>query len=789
MDLFRSTNVIDNKIIINNVILKDEVFLPQNNKIMRKQLYLLFFSIPLHLFSQGYFTQPETSFARNPIEKITDLIFVSTPISDLQASIDACRASNPKSIIRITLKGQFSITNSPIQLSDSMLLIFNNATISAATSATAPALLSITNAQYVGVTAVGTSLLNGNGLNITGISVTNSGKTHIDNLSIQNCKIGGVYYSGQGANVYADAGSVTRCNIKDCTAFGVYFSNSFNFICTDNLIEKSNIGISVNSNNSAVSNNNISSCGNGILQTGQFNVLTNNSIDNCTTGFYLNNLAADLLVSYNKISNNTTAFNLNCGATRIYYNKLSGNTVAITGKGSNTTNLICNKGLTITEATGKGCFYFNPPLIGNQHVELVKIGKTRVDITLTGGNLTSVRTALANAHSASPTAVVVAHLNGNFYTDSANDSLLVREDECILLNGTIGNLAGQTKTVVCFNESNIFSSFSGGKIDGKKLNGANTLLTVSGSPNVVLDSIKVVNSAVMGQGITKRSGSNPTYIRACSFDSIGARSIWVLGASRLYAFENKSTNARYDGVDLDAFSSYSVIVNNDFANQTRNGVYIEEGSSNNIILHNVCRANSRGIDIGNLAVANLHTSKNLIAHNTCIGNIRGIMLSAASADRSTIDNVIFNNVCSNNTDVGLGGLYTYNPARTTNNYLAMNSLFANTNGNYASNRDYSLNMDWNILLPTILNIEQTILNKQTPLGFKYSFVGGELIVNIESDYPMMRIALRDITGKQLVSINGVAGNNKLTTNGYSSGVYFLQISSTNSSVVTKIIKP
>jgi Periplasmic copper-binding protein (NosD)/Right handed beta helix region/Secretion system C-terminal sorting domain len=755
---------------------------------MKKAIYLLFLFYPFLCFAQSLFTEPKMTFIQKPTEVISDMSFSSgTPIATIQSAIDAKRLAFPTNIIRITISGTFTVTTLPIQLSDRMLLILKNATIIAASNTTATSLISVNNGHYVTIASVGTSLLDGNNQFVTGVYVTTSGKTHIDKMTIQNCKSGGIYYTGAGAAVYADAGSATRCTITNCTAFGIYYIDSFNFICTDNTIQTSNTGISVNSNNSAVANNNITGCPTGIYISGISDAVTYNSVQNCTSAISIFNSASAALVAYNIIKNNVTALNLTCGKAMIYKNTLLSNSTAISGSGANTTQLYCNSGLSSTDATGKSCIYFNPPLIGNQHTDLIKIGKNRVDITITSGSMTSIRTALNNAHTANPTAVVVCHLNGNFYTTAASDSLLVKEDECILLNGTIANGSSQTQSVIYFKDSGINSSFSGGTIDGKKLNGYSALVYITGSANVVLDSIIVKNS--LGQGISKKSSTSPTIIRGCFVDSCMSRNIWQLASSRLYAFSNISTNAQSDGLDLDAFSTYSVIMNNIFNNNPRDGIFIEEGANSHIVMDNTINYNTGpGISTYNMAVANLHTSKCLIANNTCTGNSRGIHLNALSLDRSTSDNVIFNNICNNNTDVGIGGLYS--ATATENNYIAFNSMQNNVNGPFKSTRDFVSNTDWNLLYPADI----TTNNDIRAASFSVKLLGNISALNtfkvqIEGTDTLYNLTLKDMQGKTIRLMKVSNGNNSISVENLASGIYILEISNRKSTITMKTMKP
>ncbi len=754
---------------------------------MKKTIYFFFLFYPFLCFAQSFFTEPKMTFIQNPTEVISDMAFSSgTSIATIQSAIDAKRVAFPNNIIRITISGTFTVTTLPIQLSDRMLLILKNATIMAAPTGTATSLISVTNGHYITIASVGTSLLDGNNQNIIGISVTSSGKTHIDKMTIQNCKSGGIYYTGAGAAVYADAGSVTRCTITNCRAFGIYYVNSFNFICTDNTIQTSNIGISVNSDNSAVANNNITGCSTGIYISGIFDAVTYNSVQNCTSAISVFNSASLALVAYNTIKNNVTALNLTCGKAMIYKNTLLSNGTAISGSGANTTQLYCNSGLSSVDATGKSCIYFNPPLIGNQHTDLIKIGKTRVDITITSGSMSSIRTALNNAHTANPSAVVVCHLNGNFYTTTASDSLLVKEDECILLNGTIANGSSQTQSVIYFKDSGINSSFSGGTIDGKNLNGKNALVYITGGANVVLDSIKVKNS--LGQGISKKYSTSPTIIRGCFVDSCKSRNIWQLASSRLYAFSNISTNAQSDGLDLDAYSKYSVVMKNIFSNNPRDGVFIEEGANNHILMGNTTNYNTGpGISTYNMNVANQHTSCNLIANNTSIGNNRGVHLNASALDRSTRDNTIFNNICNNN-DIGIGGLY--NATATENNYIAFNTMQNNVLSVFANKRDYVSNTDWNLLYPPDITTNNDIRAANFYVKLLGNISASNILkVQIEGADTIYNLTLKDMQGKTIRLMKVGNGENNISVENLASGIYILDISNRKSTITMKTMKP
>ena len=630
---------------------------------MKKIIVLLIVVLPYIANAQKMFTTPATSFLKTSGETVTDLSFLNESVENIQTALTARRALYSTDIIRITLSGRLVITDAPLTLSDNMVLVLNGATIEAASNASASALIAATNAHFVSITALNNGGLDGKGKSVKAIALSNCGKTHVDSLTIKNCAGGAIDYSGYGLDVYADAGSVTRTNIENCGSVGIQFNNVFHFVCTDNQIKSCTTGISYNGNNALVSNNTITGCTTGIASAAQYDAITYNTISTATTAVQLSSTSTETVVAYNSIKNNATGFNLAGTSSRVYYNDCD-NSTEVVGSGSSN-HLYANKGIAATEGNATGCTYFNPPLIGNQHTDLVKLNKTRYDITITSAALNTVRATIDAAHTAQPNAVVVVHLNGTFTTSGTSDSLLVKENECILLAGTI-NGSGSAGTVVHFKDNSTVS-FSGGTINGNGTNGTNALVYITGSASVVLDSVSVLNGAK--EGITKRNSFIPTYIRACTVDNSNGSGIWQLAASRLMAFQNTSQNSGMDGFDLDAYTSTSVLMKNTGSTNSRYGVFIEEGASQHLVAANTLTANQRGVSLYNLSVANANTAKNLVALNACRFNQRGIHIDAISADRARMCNVFFNNACENNTDVGLGGLY--NVTRTKNNYLPL----------------------------------------------------------------------------------------------------------------------
>lgn len=643
-------------------------------------------AIPFLGISQMFYQQPKMSYNQKASETITDLSFKNKSIEEIQKAID--KAHSHSDILRITLSGSFSVTKSPLKLADKTILFLNNATIKASNDATASSLILVEQEQFISISSTGNGVLDGNNKNMKAIVVVNSGKTHIDNLEIKGCKDGGLVYLGKGIKEYADAGSITRSTIKDCGEVGISITNSFNFICEDNIVSNSKTGIYLNADNVAVANNKIINNITGVKASSQYDAIAYNSITNCGTAVQLDSTCLETFVGNNIVKENKVGFNLNSIKARVYNNDCD-NRIEVTGHGSYN-QLYANKGITLTEGNNSGCDYFNPPLLGNMHNDLIKEGIGRWDIHIKDTLLKEVRSIIDQAHKAHTNDILVVHLDGTFPTTGETDSLKVLDNECFILNGTI-NGTGKVGKLITFSGS-ITSSFSGGTIDGNGTNGDASLVYITGASKVIFDSVTVINSK--HQGITKRNSHEPTYIRGCTVQ-YGSRCIWQLAADRLFAFENRCTNGLMDGIDLDAYTTNSVVMKNYSCSNRRHGIFVEEGATGHIVLGNILDSNRTGVSYFNMEVNDKHCSRNLIASNLCRVNDRGIQVNAKEESKSTKDNVIFNNVCTDNEDVGIGGYY--GGPRATNNYNAMNTMFSNQNGAFMTRSIMETNTVWNAL--------------------------------------------------------------------------------------------
>ena len=689
--------------------------------ILRIMIILVFSQTVFSLKAQQFFSTPSMSYVHRPDEKIIDTSFVNKNIAEVQAVVNSMRKNNPGALIRLKLSGTYLINEAPFELSSKMMLMLDGATFKAASNAKASSLINIRAGNLIAIEGSGNVLLDGDGQDIIGIQVQDAGKVHIDQVTIKQCNNGGIVYKGNGNEVYADNGSLTRSTIENCKMVGLDFSNVFNFICSDNLIRNCGTAVEMNGKNASVTNNTVASCKTGIVAFLSNGAIAYNSVSGCDTAVILHAGSTETLVAYNAVLSNKLGF-LAHGKKAHIYNNTCQNEIEAEGSGE-LNQLYSNRGITPVEGSGDAFIYFNPPLIGNNHRQQIKIGKGRLDIVFSNpSSLLDIRAKLDSAHVDNPNTVLVAKINGVIKsTTGKQDSLLVKEDECFLMNGGIEN-DDSTNTLVLFADKSIVS-FSGGFINGKSANGKKALLYITGQASVILDSITILDAKA--EGITKRNSMVPTYIRACTVTNAKRRGIWQLAASRLFAFENQVFKCGMDGFDLDAYSSYSVLMNNSSIENTRHGIFVEEGANNHQLVNNYLSKNnggpsSSGISFFNKEVDNKHTSLNLAAFNLCTLNSRGIMLNAASVDKSTENNTVFNNICINNADVGIGGFY--NKTNTRNNYTAYNTVLNNINGSFYFQADYDSNTVWNMLHPE----KMASLKKATSIAPR--FENGKLVL-------------------------------------------------------------
>jgi len=186
----------------------------------------------------------------------------------------------------------------------------------------------------------------------------------------------------------------------------------------------------------------------------------------------------------------------------------------------------------------------------------------------------------------------------------------------------------------------------------------------------------------------------PTIVTGCSLDGGAARGIWTKSGSGYILTENSSSNMNMDGIDIDAFTSRSLVQINTTTGNIRYGLFVEEGSKYNQLIYNTSVSNSIGINVFSSAAG--PTSCNDFIANTCMANRRGLRVGGAKEYSTNSTNGIVT-IITNRSDSNffLNNVVRDTPASTnisdaaicaqvfgSENYFSQNSLISNA-------KDYS----------------------------------------------------------------------------------------------------
>jgi nitrous oxidase accessory protein NosD len=133
------------------------------------------------------------------------------------------------------------------------------------------------------------------------------------------------------------------------------------------------------------------------------------------------------------------------------------------------------------------------------------------------------------------------------------------------------------------------------------------------------------------------------------------------------------SNNSMDGIDLDAHSDDGTALFNVCSGNQRQGIFIEEAIRHHIAFGNQLAGNRQsGIHIWNEEVEG-NTGSNVVAANECFDNFRGISLGARAADRTAHGNLLFNNICRQNREIGLRTGNTH----ARENYISQTVVWGN----------------------------------------------------------------------------------------------------------------
>ena len=641
-----------------------------------------------------FFSEPRAPFLISPDEVVERVVLPEAPVAPTgfvervfawlrgirpvvaaeraQELIDSARAKNPNAILFIETRGPLEVSDKPLRLGSKMCLMLSPAGgFVASSDLTAAALIAVDNAEFVSIGTMGHGLgvIDGGGKAVTGISVTGGSRINLDRLALQHCGLAGVDYTGREAGAVNQAGSLTRCDIRE-NGDGLRVAGTAGFQCLDNTFHKNQgAALTIHSLCSVVAGNEFSENKVAIVSASDRGVITRNLIGD-VAALEITATGVGQLVAENISTTKDLQIKIAGSTQQFFRNDLQG-TATIT-PGSKDIYLIANTGLTVDPAS-PGLKFFNPPTYGHPHKDaLIVAGMGRFDLpVITGGKMKKsdeeelppvdiavVQEALNLASTAHPNDVLVLKLQGEFVTKTL-EGLQLTPNTCLILEGRIladlglpldrlwvrGEAVGQ---VVKLPKSG-YSSVSGGKLDGGRQ--ANHPLNASQGGVAVIENVNI--TAGSRDGIYLKGHGAPVFIYRCNVSGNNARGIWPHVSSRVHSIANNCAGNYHDGIDFDAHAKDCTALFNTTTGNRRHGIFLEEGIQNTIVFGNTADNNfGAGIHTWNEAVKG-NTGLNVISANQCNGNWMGTSAGGRAEDKTANENLFFNNVTRYNRRDGI----------------------------------------------------------------------------------------------------------------------------------------
>jgi parallel beta-helix repeat protein len=672
---------------------------------IRSPLVLLLATIATSLAQPGVtgtlYTVPNGTFYQQPTgETVTTINDTSGSISTLQTAINTARTANATRFLIINLKSntEYLVTTSPLTLGSKMCLSgASNTSIAASSSTTATSLIKITGGSSY--TSVNFLTLNGNQADLYGIEAPGVSRVSVDQLVVRQTGRAGLFLQGLGSGNFDNQITVTRCEVSEATmSAGIHLSATTQAVCLDNLCYNNSYGILLESSAHASLINNQAKF-NTLSGIGVTNItwskITHNLCQGNGTGFSIagsTNLNQWNFIVSNEIRTSSQGISLGGYANVLHDNLFASDvTSPLVLRSDAGVNRIIS---TSTPLSATGQDYFYPPTSLNLHTNPIMNGKDRTDITTSATTLSAIQTTYNAARASNPNNVTVLRLTAPTITGDAPLSL--SSNTCVLLDGTIKLNPG----ISAFSAANTtFLSISGGTVDGQSTTGRNGL-AFSNCSRFVIDQMNWKNFGVKTTRVTGSdvlallSCGTPSIVGRCTLDGGAARGIWAKGGGAYIISDNSSANMNMDGIDIDAYTSYSLVQFNSTPGNIRSGLFVEEAAKYNQLIGNLTSSNPIGINVYSMVAG--PTSYNSFIANTCQANTRGLRTGGAiykSTNTTTKvvttttnradHNFFFNNVVretpksSNSSDAAICA-----QAYGSENYFARHSLTSNV-------KDYS----------------------------------------------------------------------------------------------------
>lgn len=619
------------------------------------------------------YTSPNMGFVEQPSgDVLINVNDTSGSVSMLQTEINNARSANPTNVIVIRLTNTTYVVNSAgIVLGSQECLVASGATIQAANSSVTAPLITIASGSTNVSVAGGT--LNAAGANVQGIYAPAAARVNIDKVTVQNCGLDCILLEGNGNSTYDNEMTVVRCDCSGSPAHaGISIQNSTQTAVLDNNCHNDGQGVYLSCAWANVANNTCESNSIGIeIAGGDDNVVVNNTCNNNGTG--IQDAAANDVVASDSLGDNSAAGIKSTGSGATFVDNLftAGNATNFLSGGSGN-HVIAYKG----PLSAAGQDYFYPPLIDDQHTNLIVNGLGRTDLTISSTTISNVQNQYNAALTANPNNVIVLHLNGTFTVGLS--PLTLSSDTCVLLNGTIQISSTNATAAIAGNGSPTHISISGGVIDGGNLTGNNGI-TLSGSSMVQVDNMTLQNfgpdNPRVGNSdvIHFSGGSTPYIVTRCFINGGAARGMWLqLSGVKSVISDNQVTAVNEDGVDCDSSTSGCVAKFNYCHDLVRYGVFFEQSASHNLALGDICNNDGRDINVyNNSATPRADTEYNNALCNCLMGN-NGIRNGSTGTNTvASSHNFFFNNAVVNATILSqTNGTQNY----YSQNYLAGGSL-------------------------------------------------------------------------------------------------------------------
>ena len=643
---------------------------------------------------EGLYTIPNATFYQQKNEVVVTIDDTSGSIDKLQQSIDSARKSDPTRLLIINLKATtYLITNNPLTLSSRMCLTgTNNSIIRAASfSSSATSLIKIADgSSYVSVNFL---TLDGNQADLAGVQGSGLNRVSMDQLQIRNTSRDGLFLQGLGATSFDNQITVSRCDIAASPqSAAIHLSATTQSLCIDNVCRNSLYGILLESSAHATLVNNQSqfNSGAGIALTNTawskvtHNLCKGNVIGVSLEGSTIEN-QSNFIVS-NKIEGaDSTGIALGGSANVLYDNFITSDVLLSMRSDAGVNSIIPTSG----PLPAGGQEYFYPPTTLNRHSFPIMNEKGRTDITTSATTLSAIQTAYDAARSSNPNNVIVLQLTAPTITGDVPLSL--SSNTCIMIDGTI-NLNPTIRAFAATNRSWI--SISGGTINGQGTTTTNRYgLLFTNCSGFLIDQMNwknfgsKTNRVDYSEVLAFFNCRTPGIVDKCKLDGGSGRGIWTKTSVGLIIQNSSSDNMYRDGIDIDAYTSNSLVQFNSASGNIRYGLFVEEAAKYNQLIGNVSKSNSMGINVYSYAAG--PTTFNSFIANTCQANARGIRVggrvnTTTNAGVVTIKtnlterNFFFNNVVRDtpaSTNSSDGGICAQ--AKGSENYFSRHFLTNN----------------------------------------------------------------------------------------------------------------